>query len=177
MGLEFKTENNIFLADATYFATDFDEMIVYGTTGYENTSGGKSQGIELELKYAPLPSLVCSGTYTYTDADDADGETPPGVSAHKFGLNINWQALDKLNTNLALTALSERETMVYDPNVYESKGFTEDGYVVVDLNADYEIYEHAKIWGRINNLFDQEYTENFYRTPGIGAYAGIKLML
>ena len=177
LGLEFKTLTDVFLADVTYFMTDFDETIVYGTSGYENTGGGKSQGLEVELKYTPFSSLVCSGTYTYTDAEQADGESLPGVSAHKVGLNINWQALEKLNANLAVTALSERDTVVYDPNVYESRRFTEDGYVVVDLNADYEIYDHAKIWARIDNLFDQEYTENFYRAPGIGAYAGIKLML
>ncbi len=176
-GLEFTTVNDLFRADVTYFSIDFDEMIAYGTTGYENTDGGKSQGIEAELAYRPFPSLACIGTYTYTDAEQVNGESVPGISAHKVGLNLNWQALERLNTNLAITAISERDTMVYDPAVYESKRFQEDGYVVVDLSADYEVHKHAKLWGRINNLFDQEYTEDFYRAPGFGAYAGIKVML
>ncbi|PIE42676.1 MAG: hypothetical protein CSA50_09175, partial [Gammaproteobacteria bacterium] len=146
MGVEFTNQDETFLADATYFSTDFDEMIAYGTTGYENTDGGKSQGVEIELKYAPSASLVCSGTYTYTDAETADGEDTPGISSHKFGLNIHWQALENLGTNLAITTVSERDTMVYDPNIYESKRFTEDGYVVVDLNADYEMSDSLKIW-------------------------------
>ena len=163
--------------DLTYFSIDFDEMITYGTLGYENTDGGKSQGLELKVSYTPFPSLSLNGSYTYTQAEEADGEDVAGISEHQFGLNVNWRALERLNANLSMTAISDRDTMVYDSSTYESVRCNEDGYVVVDLAANYMISDHFDIWGRINNLFDEEYTENFYRAPGFGAYAGVKLAL
>ena len=51
-----------------------------------------------------------------------------------------------------------------------------DGYVLVDVRASYPITDGVSIYGRIENLFDEQYETIFrYGTPRRAAYAGVRL--
>ena len=177
VGVEMKALEEKLLVDLTYFSIDFDEIITYGTVGYENVDGGRSQGVELEATVSPIENLTLVGTYTYTDAEEDNGDKISGVSEHELGANINYRFLQKFNANLSVTMRSERETLLYNSETYESTPYTEDGYTKVDLALDYTLNNHVTFWTRIDNLFDADFTEDFYQAPGIGFYGGVKARL
>ncbi len=56
----------------------------------------------------------------------------------------------------------------------EFNGEIED-YEVVDLNASYRILENLEVYGRVENLTDEDYVEvPTYRTSGAAGYAGVR---
>ena len=53
-----------------------------------------------------------------------------------------------------------------------------DAYVLVTLAASYRLTDNLEIYGRIENLVDQDYEEVFsYRSPGLGAFGGLRVKL
>ena len=45
-----------------------------------------------------------------------------------------------------------------------------------NLAAHYDITKHWRVFGRVENLFDEDYEEiDGYGTPGIAAYVGTRL--
>jgi vitamin B12 transporter len=46
----------------------------------------------------------------------------------------------------------------------------------VNLSASYDINRYLQVYGRIDNLFDEFYEENWsYATPGISGYLGFRI--
>ncbi|NDH64758.1 MAG: TonB-dependent receptor, partial [Alphaproteobacteria bacterium] len=55
---------------------------------------------------------------------------------------------------------------------------TLNDYVLVTLAASYKLTDNLEIYGRVENLVDQNYEEVFsYRSPGLGAFAGLRVKL
>jgi vitamin B12 transporter len=51
-----------------------------------------------------------------------------------------------------------------------------DSYTIVNLSAHYDITDYIQLYGRIDNLFDEEYEEAWsYATPGLSGYLGVKV--
>jgi vitamin B12 transporter len=52
---------------------------------------------------------------------------------------------------------------------------TAPGYTVVNVAANYKVDDHATVFGRIDNLFNEHYEDptGFLR-PGIGVFTGVK---
>ena len=50
------------------------------------------------------------------------------------------------------------------------------GFTVVNVAADYKVNEYAKVFARIDNLFDERYEDptGFLR-PGLAVYGGVRL--
>jgi vitamin B12 transporter len=92
---------------------------------------------------------------------------------HKYNLNVNYRFLDRANANLDIFYFGEREDLdLYDWTETKTLG----AYTVVNLALSYEISEHFRIHGRVENLFDEKYEEvNGFGTPGIAGYAGASL--
>ena len=50
-----------------------------------------------------------------------------------------------------------------------------DGYVVTDIRASFGITEQIEIFGRIENLFDEQYETIFrYGQPGRAVFGGVR---
>jgi len=50
-----------------------------------------------------------------------------------------------------------------------------DDYEVLDLNASYRILDSLEIYGRVENLTDENYVEvPTYNTSGAAGYAGVR---
>jgi vitamin B12 transporter len=49
-------------------------------------------------------------------------------------------------------------------------------FTLVNLGADFSLNERAQLYGRVENLFDEDYEEVFsYRTAGRAGFAGVRL--
>ncbi|MDK2847116.1 MAG: vitamin transporter [Desulfuromonadales bacterium] len=164
----------------TYFENHFEDLIntfynpLSFKSEYENIDEAQSKGIEIVASVRPVDDLTFSASYTYTDTENrTTGERLLRRPLHKYNLNVNYRFLDRANANLDIFYFGEREDLdLYDWTETKTLG----AYTVVNLALSYEISEHFRIHGRVENLFDEKYEEvNGFGTPGIAGYAGASL--
>jgi vitamin B12 transporter len=137
----------------------------------------RASGVEATLDLRPADWLTIGAAYTYVDAEN---RTPGNAD---FGR----QLIRRPKSNLALNAdartgfgLSFGGTLRLVSDSSDSSAFGErvrlDGYALADLRAAYAITERVELYGRVENLFDEEYeTVLGYGTPGRAAYAGLRV--
>ena len=82
--------------------------------------------------------------------------------------------MNKANISTDITWVGTREDINFSTFLRtELKGF-----LLVNLAANYDLFEFLRISLRVENLLDKEYEEVYgYATPGLSFYGGIKLTL
>lgn len=163
-------ENGLFL-EAVYFDQSVRDEIFFdlqGFSGYLQGSGDAlSRGLELVGEYTFFDSLRLTGNYTYNDTETAADEARLRRPKHLANLAIDWQLLaGALVMSAHLRAVADAEGF---------GGESLDDYQVVDIRASYQFAGGLSLYGRIENLFDEDYEEvPNYNTPGTSAYAGVR---
>ena len=112
--------------------------------------------------------------YTYTKAIDAilDIELLRRPR-HKYSVNVAWTPID----NLVLSATWLRVGDWIDGNRnFSIPRLVAPGYQVVNLAANYTVNQHVNLFGRIDNLFNEQYQNptGFLR-PGFGIFGGVRV--
>lgn len=180
IGLEQYLWDDRIILGATYFENHFEDLIntFFSLTSfkyeYENVDEAQTKGVELTASIRPVDDLILSASYTYTDTENRNtGEQLLRRPRHKYNLNANYRFMDRGNVNLDIFYFGERD----DIDLYDwSQTKTLAGYTVVNLALSYEINQHLRIHGRVENLFDEDYEEvNGFGSPGIAGYAGASI--
>ena len=151
----------------TWFWNDIDDYIDYDSDdGYYNTDGIKTQGIESTISWYPCDFFNLQLGYTYTDTKDRNGDRLDRRPLHKGSADLNFYPMENLQINLNAVYVDERD----------DDGEELDGYTLVNLAASYQVCKNVKVFGRIENLLDEDYEEAAgYGTAELSAYAGVKL--
>jgi vitamin B12 transporter len=161
----------------TYFSNDFDNLIDFdsATSKYVNVAKAESKGVETYLSAQPSDDLTLRVSYTYTDTEDkTTGKELLRRPKNKSSFDANYRFLGKGNVNLEVLCVGKRDD--YDYSSWPAARVRLGSYTLVNLAASYDIAEHIRLLGRVDNLFDKEYEEvSGYGTPGISGYAGIRL--
>jgi vitamin B12 transporter len=157
--------------EAVYFDQRVNDDIYFdlvGFSGYLQDNGqSDSTGVELIADWAVLDSLSFSGNYTYNDTEQADGSQRVFRPEHLANLGITWLALDQ-RLRLGLNARLSHGSV-------DTLGAAMDDYQVVDINARYQFTNGVSLYGRVENLFDEQYEEiPTYNSSGLAAYAGVR---
>jgi outer membrane receptor protein involved in Fe transport len=75
-----------------------------------------------------------------------------------------------------LAASSNYLAPILDPNTFSSRAYRFSGLAKADLGGSYTIpfgeTRSLRLFGYVDNVFDQEYFESGFRTPGITGRAG-----
>ncbi|HEU4769135.1 MAG TPA: TonB-dependent receptor, partial [Pyrinomonadaceae bacterium] len=186
--------NNRLRASATYFYTRLQEVIVFDFTGaidpvtdpfgrfggFRNTNGGIARGAEFALTGTPTRSLNVSGSYTYTKSLQ---RTPQAgvlrtltIPDHLFSFVATQRFGRRVLVNFDLAASSDYLAPIFDSVTFASRAYRFDGLVKADLGASYTIplseTRSLRFFGYVDNLFDREYYESGFRTPGRTGRAG-----
>jgi vitamin B12 transporter len=180
VGVEQRFCENKISIGATYFYNDLSNVIGFdGLFQTLNLGAARTQGIELEMHARPIPDLILSAAYTYLDTEktsSADinqlqGARLPRRPRNEVYVSASYLWFHKLRTTLSTKFVNAREEINFGgPN-----SDIED-YAVVNFAAEYEINPHLSVFGRVDNLLDEQYAEVFgYPNLGLGAYGGIKL--
>jgi vitamin B12 transporter len=164
----------------TYFHNDLSNVIGFnGQFDTLNLGAARTQGAEVELRAEPLPDLIFRGSYTYLDAEKtsaADITQPQGARLPRrprqegyFSASYLW--CKRLRTTVEAKFVNAREELNFGgPN------FDIEDYAFVNLAAEYEINARWSIFGRIDNLTDEQYSEVFgFPALGRTAYGGMKV--
>jgi len=176
---------------ATYFYTRLQQVIAFDSSGlivaatdpfgrssgYRNTSGGMARGVEISGETRPLRSTQLRASYTYTNARDrfsqfVDGTLQtPRITPHSFSLVALQQfgrhvdaSFEFLTASDFLYQLSRRTFIFPGPRTAVlAAGYTRKMTERIGM----------RLYVRANNLLDQIYYEDGYRTPRRWAIGGV----
>jgi iron complex outermembrane receptor protein len=184
-------------ASATYFYTRLQEVVAFDFSGaidpatdpfgrfggYLNTRGGLARGVELSFDAAPTSRTDLAVTYTYTNADQrkplvGDVIRSFGIPDHQFTLVATQRVGRAFQVTFDLVASSDYLAPLFDPSTFASRAYRFEGIVKADLVAGYTLglsdTKSLRFYGKVENLFDRDYYENGFRTPGATGTGGVE---
>lgn len=185
VGVEQKFLDDRLTLDVTYFHANLENEIVtvfdFNTflTTVDNLAGtSQRDGVEVMLSARLTEKLSIGGSYTYTRSSQPGGAPEVRRPRHMGNLNANYVfAAERGNVNLDVSYNGRQLDNEFASSTPESV-VTLNDYVLVTLAASYKLTGNLEIYGRIENLVDQNYEEVFsYRSPGLGAFGGLRVKL
>ncbi|MET0622608.1 MAG: TonB-dependent receptor [Pyrinomonadaceae bacterium] len=192
-GLDQTLASNRVRLSATYFYTRLQEVVGFGDTpgdpfgrfsGFLNTGGGLARGVELSGEFAPSRRFDLFASYTHTNSDQrrpvvAGVLRAFAVADHQFTLVATARVGSRVAVNFDLVASSDYLAPIFDPATFANRAYRFDGMRKGDLTAGYTFplseSRRLRLFGKIENVFGQDYFENGFRTPGRQARAGAAL--
>ncbi|MFH0727783.1 MAG: TonB-dependent receptor [Pseudomonadota bacterium] len=170
VGVEQKFFRDKVALEAVYFDNEFENLIAYDytTLHYVNRARAESHGVEAGLRFLPLEDLSVSVSYTFTKGKE-NGADLAQVPRDNWKFNVSYQP-GKLKLNADLYYVGEREN-------YNQKAANRlDSYYLVNFSAAYPITNYLNIFGRVENLLDENYITSLpYEAPGMAGYGGVKV--
>ena len=186
--------NSRYRVSSTYFYTRLQEVIGYAGLsndpfgrwgGYVNMGGGLARGVELAVEARPYRSLILSSSYTYTNADERKSALVGGslrsirVFPHMFTMVATQQITKRLQLTADFLAASDYISGSFFVGS-GSRPYQFDGPRKLDASVNYTIpvgeRRSVRFFTRLENLLNQRYFEDGFRTPRIWAAAGVKFM-
>ncbi|GGF01425.1 TonB-dependent receptor [Stappia taiwanensis] len=169
------------VADVTYFNERLeDEIQTRYLPGWVSTpvnldGTSRRQGVEVALGVDVTENLHAKVSYTYLDATEPSGLQEVRRPRHSGSLGLVY-GFDEGRGNLFLDAVYNGQ--MQDLEFISSTPWTRvtlDQYWLVNVGADYQLNDHVQLFGRVENLFDQDYQEVYgYNTQGLTAFVGLK---
>ena len=161
---------------STYFHNDITNLIALNDTFTTNINIGHAitYGTESFVSFAVTDRLKLRADYTHTTAIDATtGLELLRRPKDKESLTGTWNPVDPWTFTAAVINVGpwvDADRFGLTPRL------TAPGYTIVNVGGSYKIDDHATLFGRIDNLFNEHYEDptGFLR-PGVGAFMGIKL--
>jgi vitamin B12 transporter len=185
VGYEQKFFRERLVLDLTYFRSVLNDEIVtvflpggppFLTTVANQTGASNRQGIELSGKLAISKDLSLIGAYTWTDATDPDGRQEVRRPEQIASLVVNYLLPSKRgNVNLNIQYNGPMEDNEFSFSTPRDR-VNLPSFTLVTLASAYNVNKNVQLFGRIENLLNQNYEEVWSaQSPGIGVYAGVRL--
>ena len=163
---------------ATYFRRRTRDQIDFdlGTFTYANIARTRAEGVELELALRPVDARTLSAH------DSVIGSEHPSAGAN-FGNDLARRPRQTVSVNADYRTsfgLGIGGTVTHVGDSFDNAANTVrlDGYVLASVRAELPIGARLALYGRVENLFDEEYrTVNGYGTVGRAAFGGVRVRL
>lgn len=176
-------------ASATYFRRNSNDLIIFiscpaSQTGictnrpfgtYDNVAKARAEGVEFALTLRPVEALRVQTSYTYTDATN---RSPGNANFGRQLIRRPQHSVTALADYRWAFGLEMGVTVTHVGASFENAGNSNklESYVLTDLRASFPVTERIDIYGRIENVFDEQYETAFqYGSIGRAGYAGIRL--
>jgi vitamin B12 transporter len=182
-GIEQSFFRNRLQLGATYFQNRINNLIQFSPMFvYENIAKARTQGMEAFITANPLRNLFLKASYTYTDTKDlsmgsaTSGDPLLRRPRNKFSINMNYQPHRKVNVNVDVTHIGQRNDM--DFNTFPAAEVKLASFTLVNLAVSYDITRNINLFGKLVNMLDTPYeTVKGYGAPRISAYGGLRLAI
>ncbi len=179
-------------ASATYFYTQLQQFVAFAQLtgsdpfgrffGYYNSNGGISRGVEISVALSPIAALDVSAAYTFVNAAE---RTPVSgvwqtlaIPRHQFSATAVWRAGKRTMLTFDTLDSGSYLTTVFSDVTFSNRAYRFGGIRRVNAGASYRLplseFRALRFFVRAENLADQEYFENGFRTPGRTASGGIQ---
>ncbi len=193
-------EQNIFgdkaRLSAVYFYTKLIDTIGFGNVvppiggtqrpfgGYLNQNGGIARGAEFSGRVRPSSGTEVFVSYTFTNSDQREPQVTGsgvidslGIADHQFTA-VATQTFERFWINLDVTATSSYLAPIFSNSSFSTYVYRFGGMRRADVTAGYTFpikgeRMSLRVFGTAENLFDQEYFENGFRTFGRNGRIGL----
>ena len=173
-------EQQIFDGKARFFATYFNrrstDLIAFSFATFqsENIDRVNSKGVEAGFNLNPTDRLDIQASYTLVDAVNRSAGANFGNRLalrpqHSGSLTVDWQTPFGLSVGSSVLLIGDS----FDD---ASNSVALDGYALVGLRASLPINDRLELYGRVDNIFDVQYTvvagyNSFGRNAAVGVRA------
>ncbi|MBV9242342.1 MAG: TonB-dependent receptor, partial [Acidobacteria bacterium] len=194
-GVEQNAANDKVRLSATYFYTWLRDTIGFGNVvpnigmttrpfgGYLNQKGGIARGAEFSAKARPSASTELFASYTFTNSDQRTPQvTGSGVLStlsvpdHQFTAVITQRFAKNAWVNFDLLATSSYLAPVFSNFSFKTYVYRFNGNRKGDLTGGYTFHlkndKSLRVYATVENVFNQEYYENGFRTAKATARVG-----
>ena len=195
-GIDQTFQSNRVRASASYFYTALQKVIIFDFSGlidsatdpfgrfigYLNTNGRIARGAEIDLAATPTRSLNLTAAYTFTKAQERTPQVAGTLRSlvnptHQFSIVATQRFGRRILVNFDFSASSDYIGAISDPATFVSRGYRLKGLAKADVGTSYSLplgaeKRQIRFFGYVENLFDREYFESGFRTPGITGRAG-----
>jgi len=140
---------------------------------YQNVARAFARGIEAVARLQVGPRLLVDGNYSWTEAEDRS----PGANNGRWLPRRPRHAANASATYTLPNAFSLGVAARWSGDTFDNAANTVklDRYTLVDLRAELLLSPEVRLFGRIENLFDETYQTAFrYNTLGRSVYAGLR---
>lgn len=159
--------------DVTLYGIRYEKIILFGGGTYNTVDGSGTQGLEFSGVWSPTKKLFFRGSYTHTDGHDSSGLRLDSTPYNQWGLNTQYQATDKLSFNVDMSYQGEQDVKIFGiAPLFIAQIIPEKEIFKTDVVAQYQITDQGALWIRVDNLFDENYTESGFRAPRLGVFFG-----
>ena len=142
----------------------------FGT--YDNISRARAQGIEAEMGFSPIDRFDIRAVYAFIDTENRDtGLRLARRPRHAGTLILEWDSWDgiALGADLRVVSGSFDDAANLVPLA---------GFATLDLRASWDASDTIALFGRVENLWDEDYqTAAGYGTQGRAAFIGARLLM
>ena len=150
--------------------------------GSINSDGeSKRDGLELDLQGNLSGNIRYGFSYTYLVATEGvsggDDKTEVRRPKHQWSGLLNYAFFeDKANLQLSADHIGKHRDVDWSGG--SGSRVELDDYLLINMTINYAVASDFKLWGRVSNLFDEDYTEvSGYNDEGTTIYAGFEITL
>lgn len=163
---------------ATWFSSRITDLIQYAGTfptgRNENVGRAEIEGVEavMTLRVAAWATLI--GTYTYTDARNAQDDTRL-LRRPEHAASASAQfSLGRFTVNPEVVFVGRyRDVLTADGGQSAGRGLSPSG-VLANLSASYQVTDTLRLIALARNIGDSDFEPtNGFQTPGRSVFAGI----
>ena len=169
------------MLDVTYFENRIENLILgAGNTAINLNGTTEIEGVEVTARAEVLPDVTVVGSYTFTRAQDPQGNDLVRRAKHIASGNVNYafEVFDRPgNVNIGVDYNGPQKDFAFDA-FFNRSVVTLDGFTLVNAAVDYEVFPGLAVFARGENLLDENYQEVLsFGTPGISFFAGVRAKL
>jgi vitamin B12 transporter len=140
---------------------------------YQNVARAFAKGIEAVARLQVGARLLVDGNYSWTEAEDRS----PGANNGRWLPRRPRHTANASATYTLPNAFSLGVAARWSGDTFDNAANTVklDRYTLVDLRAEVPLSPEVRLFGRVENLFDETYQTAFrYNTLGRSVYAGLR---
>ncbi|MCW2317680.1 vitamin B12 transporter [Rhodoblastus acidophilus] len=192
IGYDFGVDQKLFddrlTLSATYFNSDYNNLINYGYAAtcaasqiygcYYNVGRSRIQGLELSAEAVVFPEeLRARLSYTNMDARNlATGDVIARRPHNKGSAALIYTGVPRLELEGRVTVVGANPDTNFNNATYVTTPVVLPAYARIDVYANYKLDHGLSVFGRIENLTDARYQEIAnYGGLGRSVYGGVKL--
>ncbi len=180
-GVEVTLVPGVAVVDVTYFESDLqNEIVGFGDTLINLDDESHRRGIEVAGRFNVTREITLGAAYTWLDASDPTGLAEVRRPEHTARFDVNY-VFDHGRGNINLAAIYNGEATdlaflnLAGPPFFGSQFVTLDEYWLVNVAASYKLAPGVELYGRVENLLDENYQEVFgFETADVAAYVGMR---
>ncbi|MFC0205504.1 TonB-dependent receptor plug domain-containing protein [Novosphingobium soli] len=182
-GIEQSFGGNLATIGATYFDSRLKDEIYttypapdFVATPSNRSTRSKQHGVEVFVSARPIPQIRLDATYTWLKARE-NGTEEVRRPKHVASFNATVFSEDeRFSGTLTMRYNGRQSDVAYTDPSYVPVRVSLKDYVLVNFSAEYKISEGIALFGRIENLLNEDYEEVFsFATPGRAGYGGVRV--